>query len=333
MELSLQSKYKRREILAKRREIIEKEKLHIKDLIDPEEFSRLYSIYGSEFEQKEFAYAFLDIDNARYDTLIRGKKVSILSREYIPKEEFKSIREKLIDIYDLKAVSYNSSIELYENFGQRLSFKLFSEEVLGIDEKTLKSRNLKRSPNREIPVNFDIEPGEYATSHSEAEEMLMYVLNPEYILNLRKRVIYEEGLHIGESIDYEKFSELYAKYGKDMSEDVFSQEVLDINARSLGRMKGPKKFSTAILQNVEIPERYITTLRDKIAMLNKLEGGQLLEYTKLQEFHRKYARELLERDFAINVLEVESESYRFLPAGINSSVTILKSRETNFEAL
>lgn len=105
MELSLQSKYKRREILAKRREIIEKEKLHIKDLIDPEEFSRLYSIYGSEFEQKEFAYAFLDIDNARYDTLIRGKKVSILSREYIPKEEFKSIREKLIDIYDLKAVS------------------------------------------------------------------------------------------------------------------------------------------------------------------------------------------------------------------------------------
>ena len=333
MELSLQSKYKRREILAKRREIIEKEKLHIKDLIDAEEFSRLYSIYGSEFEQKEFAYAFLDIDNARYDTLIRGKKVSILSREYVPKEEFKSIREKLIDIYDLKAVSYNSSIELYENFGQRLSFKLFSEEVLGIDEKTLKSRNLKRSPNREIPVNFDIEPGEYATSHSEAEEMLMYVLNPEYILNLRKRVIYEEGLHIGESIDYEKFSELYAKYGKDMSEDVFSQEVLDINIRSLSRMKGPKKFSTAILQNVEIPERYITTLRDKIAMLNKLEGGQLLEYTKLQEFHRKYARELLERDFAINVLEVESESYRFLPAGINSSVTILKSRETNFEAL
>lgn len=68
----------------------------------------------------------------------------------------------------------------------------------------------------------------------------MYVLNPEYILNLRKKVIYEEGLHIGESIDYEKFSELYAKYGKDMSEDVFSQEVLDINIRSLSRMKGPK---------------------------------------------------------------------------------------------
>lgn len=333
MEISLQNKYKTREILAKRREIIEKEKLHIKELIDAEEFLRLYNKYGNGFEQKEFAYAFFDIDNAKYDPFMKGKKVSILSSEYVSKEEFRSIREKLIDIYDLKTVSYNSALKLYEDFGQRLSFKLFSEEVLGIDEKTLKSRNLKRSPNREIPVNFDIEPGEYAASHSEGEVMLMYALNPEHILNLRKKVIYEEGWHIGEDIDYEKFIQLYSKYGKDMSEDVFSQEVLDISARSLIRMKGPKKSSTAILQNVEIPEKYITTLRDKIVMLNKLEGGQLLEYTKLQEFHRKYAREFLERDFAINVLEVESESYRFLPAGINHSVTILKSRETDFEAL
>ena len=284
MELSLQSKYKSKEILARRREMIEKEKLHIKEGISYERFKQLYSKYGEGLEEKEFAYAFLDIDEIKYSNISTGQnsQTAILFKQYVSNEEFKNIRKKLIELYDLKVVSYNKAIELYEAFAGVLSFKLFSEEILGIDEKRLRSRNLKRYPDKEIDVNFDIESGEYARLKG-TEEVLMYTLNPEYIIELRKKIIYEEGLHIEESINYEKFSELYAKYGKDMNEVTFAQEVLDIGVRSLNKMKSPKKFSTIILQNVEIPKRYIMELRDKIAILNKLEGRSIIRIFKIAE--------------------------------------------------
>ena len=162
--------------------------------------------------------------------------------QYVSNEELKSIRAKLIELYDLKVVSYNKAMELYEKFGKMLSFKLFSEEILGIDEKIFKSKKIKKNPDREIEVNFDSEPGEFTSLDDTIKDMPIYVLNPEYILEIRKKIIYEDGLHIKESIDYEIFKELYNKYGKDMLELVFAQEVLDIGLKSLNRMKGPKKI-------------------------------------------------------------------------------------------
>lgn len=333
MELSLQSKLRTSEILNKRSEMIKKEKLHINDGINYERFQELYNKYGNGLEEKAFAYAFLDIDDLKYANLVKGQssQTAILAREYVSNEDFQTIRTRLIEGYGLNVVSYNKALELYEKFGDRLSFKLFSEEILGIPEKTLKSKNLKRYPDREIPTNFDINPGEFATSNGIQEEMPMYVLNPQYINSLRIKIVYEAGMQILESIDYEQFSQLYQKYGKHMTEIVFAQEVLDIGARSLNRMKSPKKYSTVIFQNVEIPKEYISSLRNKIVLLHKLEGGQFLEYSKIQEFHRKYGPEFTERNFAVEVLEVINENYR--PEGEKDKVTILNTRVTNYENL
>ncbi|MCI8309756.1 MAG: hypothetical protein HFJ45_06180 [Clostridia bacterium] len=332
MQLSLRSKYRSKEILARRQKMIEKEKLHIKDKISYERLKELYNKYGEGLEEKEFAYAFLDLDEVKYNNVSnKNSQTTILSMQYVSNEELKSIRAKLIELYDLKVVSYNKAMELYEKFGKMLFFKLFSEEILGIDEKIFKSKKIKKNPDREIEVNFDSEPGEFTSLDDTIKDMPMYVLNPEYILEIRKKIIYEDGLHIKESIDYEIFKELYNKYGKDMLELVFAQEVLDIGPKSLNRMKGPKKNSTIILQNVEISKEYIDILRNKIIVLNKLEGGQVLEYSKLREFNKQYAIEFLERDFAVDILDVKNENYR--PTGTNTSVTILNSKETNFEAL
>lgn len=333
MNLFIQNKFRTSEILGKRIEMIKKEKLHIKDGISYERFLELYEKYGQGLEEKDFAYAFLDIDDLKYENLSKGKssQTTILAREYVSNEEFQAIRTRLIDGYGLNVVSYNKSLELYKKFGDKLSFKLFAEEILGIPEKTLKSKNLKRYPDREIPVHFEIEPGEFANLNGTQDEIPMYVLDPKYINSLRNKMIYEAGMQILQSIDYEKFSELYESYGKDMSEVVFAQEVLDIGARSLNRMKSPKKFSTVILQNVEVQKEYIMSLREKIALIHKLEGGQFLEYSKIQEFHKKYGPEFTERYFAVEVLEIINENYR--PDGENDKVAILNTRVTNYENL
>ena len=96
MGLTIRSKFMSEEILKKRRQIIEKEKLHIQDELSKEEFENLYSKYGSGFDEKDFAWAFFDIDEAKFYNLEKRKikKASILSYEYVSNEEFANIRDQ-----------------------------------------------------------------------------------------------------------------------------------------------------------------------------------------------------------------------------------------------
>lgn len=49
-----------------RESIIEKENLHIEDLISHDEFLRLYNSYGEGLTEKEFADIFLDIKDTDF---------------------------------------------------------------------------------------------------------------------------------------------------------------------------------------------------------------------------------------------------------------------------
>lgn len=333
MELSLQSKYKSKQILAKRQEMIENEKLHIKDTITYERFKELYNKYGSGLEEKEFAYAFLDIENEKYKFLSNGECLvtTILSWQYFNEQEFINIREKLIVVYDLKhgdKMPYEQLLEMYNKFGDCLSMQLFFEEVLGIKSKVLKS--LKSGATKNGTINFNEEPGKDCKME---KSLSLYVLNPEYLLEIRKKIIYDDGFHIKENINYEKFMQLYDKYGKDMTVTVFAELILDISIRDVTRMKISDKTGRLIFKNVDVSKEYLKELQNKVVVLNKLEGGQLLEYSKLKELHRKYAVELLEKDFAVDILEIAGENYIPLAQGVNKSVIILSSRETNFSVL
>ena len=62
-----------------------KDFLDILDAHNQEEFENLYSKYGSGFDEKDFAWAFFDIDEAKFYNLEKRKikKASILSYEYV----------------------------------------------------------------------------------------------------------------------------------------------------------------------------------------------------------------------------------------------------------
>lgn len=245
MNISLESKFRTGEILDRRNEMIKNENLKSSSKMKYDKFLELYEKYGEGFEEKFFAYAFLDIEEARYVSsyIKKGSPTIVLSRQNV-------------------------------------------------------------------------------------------LSDSNHILDLRKKIIYDEGLHIGEVISYERICELYAKYGEGMTEADFIGEILDISARSLSRMKSSDKASTTIFGNVELPsEAEIKALRDRIAVLNRLEGGQILERSKIEEYHQKYAPEFLERYFVIEILDVKGENYNHFASGKNNAITILHNRVTNFEWL
>jgi len=341
MGLTIRSKFMSEEILKKRRQIIEKEKLHIQDELSKEEFENLYSKYGSGFDEKDFAWAFFDIDEAKFYNLEKRKikKASILSYEYVSNEEFANIRDQVIKSYDLKHGDrrpYKEILENFDEFGGRLSICLFLEEILGIKGSTIK--DFRKGNTANGTINFDSKPGEYNTFYKKSPKMPMYVLNPDYIYELRRRLFLEADSHIGDSVSYSKIQKLNEEYSPEFPENAFAQKVMGIGANSYNHFKQTKIENTTneiMFQDVDIPIEYVKALTDKIAILYKLEAGQLLEREKFQELYDRFGDILSRKLFAVLVLEMQSKKYiDTIEKKLYESTTILKSRKkTDFSAL
>lgn len=340
MEVTIKSKFASEEILEKRRQMINNEKLHIKDEISKKTFKNLYKKYGQGFDEIDFAWGFLDIDQLRYSNIESGKteKTPILVYEYVSNEEFENIRNEVIQAYNLKHGEKRTSeeiLEMYHKFGGRLSIGLFLEEILGIRSSIIK--NFKKGDVKNGKINFDSKPGEYNTFYKKKPDIPMYVLNPDYIYELRKKLFSEANLRVGDSISYEQLQALDKEYCPDLPEIVFAQKVIGMQTNSFNALKNHKSknpINELVFQDVDIPNEYIKEITDKIAILHKLEAGQLLEREKFYDFYDKYGGILSRQKFATLVLEISNKSYSDMINESSKSITILSSREkTDFNAL
>lgn len=340
MELTIKSKFASEEILEKRRQMIKNEKLHIKDEISMETLKNLYREYGQGFDEIDFAWAFLDIDQLRYTNIKSGKteKTAILVYEYVSNEEFENIRNEVTKEYNLKHGEKRSSeeiLEMYDKFSGRLSIGLFLEEILGIRSSIIK--NFKKGDVKNGKINFDSKPGEYNTFYKKKPDIPMYVLNPDYIYELRKKLFSEANLCVGDSISYEQLQALDKEYCLDLPEIIFAQKVIGMQTNSFNALKNHKSknpINELVFQDVDIPNEYIREITDKIAILHKLEAGQLLERERFYDFYDRYGGILSRQKFATLVLEISNKSYSDMINESSKSITILSSREeTDFDTL
>lgn len=136
---------------SKRKHLISSEKLHIDDQIDYQRFEELYTKYGSNLDEKEFAQYLLDIEYTKIRDLKRGKNkvTTILSKEYVSPKELEEIKQNLVSSYNLtpkSTVSYDTIMEMYEKVGGKLSFRLFVEEILGTTTQNVRSAKSTKKP-------------------------------------------------------------------------------------------------------------------------------------------------------------------------------------------
>ena len=76
---------------------------------------------------------------------------------------------------------------------------------------------------------------------------------------LRQEMIEKEKLHINDSINYEKFLELYNEYGKELSQEDFARIYLDISISNYYNLKSKKEIK--ILKEEEIEDEYICRIK------------------------------------------------------------------------
>ena len=224
----LQSKYRKTAIILEREfyldeefEEIRKQVLNLgltkKDRLNYKKLVELYNIYGRKFSLKTFAEEELTINAHRVDDLNSNKEseARILTREFEDKKTIRKIRESLAS--KEKKLHMNSQIKLSEfnelyqiyviNEGLELDRKAFALKVLGI--------------SNDVYGRFEGGKREKVFIFS------TYPINPEYIANLREKVIISENLYIDEPISAERFDELYENYAGVLTEEVFAEEILD----------------------------------------------------------------------------------------------------------
>lgn len=312
--LSLQSKLYEPDIVQRRNQMIEAENLHIKDTISYDEFQILYKKYGIGLNKKEFAKAFLDIDDkALYEIEKQGqdgRKTAILTNEYVSKEEFLSIKENVIHIYKLKPldiVNYDILIQMYNNCGKKLSLKMFAEKVLGVEwQVILNIRRGKRSKNIEV-----------------LSDKKQY---QDYIGQIKRKVLNSKnGIHIKDEISFEKFEELYREFEEIISKKEFAVNVLELDESSYYKLSSKKRKSVVIFKDYIINPNDIYCLREKVILKENLHIGDLISYDEFKMLYQKYGGILPEDLFAERILDVSLINLNYLKN--NNRVSILKNLE------
>lgn len=269
-----------------REKVIRKEKLHIGQTIDYEEFLRLFNKYAGILSQEIFAEEILDINAIGVKNMrVAGSNSAILQDIDVPKDYLEFLKDKVCRKEQLtfrQQFSRDEFYQIYDKYGGVLPERLFATEVLGIPEKSVSNLLLDRNKTRIF----------YSEDITDFEE-------------LRRRVIKQNFLHYGDSINYVGFLELKQKYAPTMSEIIFADKVLDISTKRLANIRNARKYHTQILLNEPLPsDEDILVLKRKILISNDMHIKDKINYAKIQELHRKYGGIMPEYMFADKIFDI-----------------------------
>lgn len=317
----------KRKLKSLREEMIRKEKFHINDLVDYNEFLELYSKYGTTLTEEEFAYSFLDLLKKDLYTL-KKNRCRILKREEVDDFEIAFLKLQLIKRFGLtKGLerSYIQLLQLYDAVPSKLPLVMFAESVLDVSSHSvscIKCNHTKNATifNKTSDIYFENKNPQELQKDIENQ----IVANRKRIQELKDSIALDRNLHIGDPITPVEFAEMYEIYGKrDYSAYDFARIILGL---SEGKARGiiNKKIDSAQVWNSEIVSLdYLLKLRKEIINKEQLHiNDRIKTYDDFQKLFKRYSGILSETMFAEEILDMTRASYKCLKAGKTEAIIL-----------
>lgn len=293
-------------IRKKQNEIISAERLHIGDTITLEEFYKLYEKYGKEISEGDFATKILQISSkSRFNAFKSGKNeyTTILEKYiYNPESEYKLrayvIKKENLHIDD--TIDYTRFKELHRKYGVPLSEEMFAEEILDITAVGVKNMRVAGSKSAIL---------------SEIE------IPQDYVLWLRDKIADENNLRQNQGITLEELKKLYQEYGGVLSQKLFAMKIFGVTQDSYNTLMCGNNQKVNILKEYN-PNRFVG-LRSRIILENDLKYGEEMEYSRFQNFQKRYAPNENSTVFAEKVFDISAREFYNLKYGSSKKVNIL----------
>lgn len=281
--------------------IIDEEGLRPNDKIDLDRLLYLHVKYGGRFPLKQFAYEVLNVNaHAVFDmNSKKDMKVAVLREHLQTRRQISQIKKDVVrnaGLHIREQITLVRFQELYEEYSKYgINERDFALRVLGISNDYFTRFKSGRRPVAEIWSTFPIDY--------------------KAIVTLREKVILEEGLYIEQAISPERFRELFEKYGGVLSEELFAEEILDINIEALKQSRR-RNENNIILTGIELTDKYVKELQRKIIAENGISpNNQLMSLGEINELRKKYAPMLTEKRFATIIMGIKYENYIQLSSG------------------
>lgn len=308
-----QEKLTEEETIEIRNKIIKEEKLKSESQIDYSRFKQLHEKYGGILSASQFAEDILDIPLSSFNN-IKTTNVVILKDELLDLKTLTDITNKVMDEYGLKigdTINYSLFLEIYNKHCGNMSKKQFQEDILDIYKTVF------------TEVNKDINKVIMSST----------TILEDYITELRKKVKLENRLCINGYIEKEKFEEIYAKYNGRLNIITFAEKILDIRNDVLYHLlKGTHKKAIILSKETRDYEYYIQ-LKEKMIKEFNLHIRDFIDYTQFTALYEKYGRDLIEKEFALLMLNIDTNNYYNIKYIKGAKTRILLGEEISLEKI
>lgn len=287
-----------------RKQIIEKEKLHISDRIKTyAEFQNLFRKYAGILSEQIFAEEILDMSVASYKTLKDGKTEAIILTDIdVPESFFEDAKKqikKIENVYNGKNITYEEFLQLYQKYGYVTCDTDFAQKVLNIPPASFNC--LKKGKYQTVRIFGKKVENQSRSNYEEDYDI-------EELKKLRQIVISENKLHIEQTISGKKFEELYEKYGFGMSKKLFADKILDINPNRLNAILRDEKDNATILTGEKLEREYLKSLRGMFFKSREHCTEDMINYEEFQRLYEIYGGKLSEVQFAEKILFITNSN-------------------------
>ena len=291
-----------------RLEIAEQYNLHVDDEISYTKFREVYEVYKGKFTESRFALEIFGIRQETWERLRSNNvKTKIFIQENLLEEEILQLRDKIIleeNLHCGDLISKDKFKELYNKYAGILSEKQFAEEIL------------------EMPLSAFSNISKNDISILKGEE-----LDLETILNITYKVMEDYNLKIRDRISYEDFLEIFHKYGGNMSQMQFAEDILDISSK----VAFTSTSNMMIMSSTVIPEDFILSLRKKIIEENKIYVNGSITKEEFEQIYSTYNHFMAKKDFAKEVLDINNSSFYNLLNGNIKTCTVFGNELLYYE--
>lgn len=316
-----------RNLELRRKTMIKEEKFHINDSITYNQFLELYSKYGSDLSEEEFAKVFLDLKKPDLYNL-KKDRCRILKKENIDEVEIAFLKLELIKRLNLtkgKEISYEELEKLYNFIPTKLSLVIFAEKVLDISSHSVSCIKYNTTKNATMFNKTDdifFENKEISELQKQIKESIL--INRNKIQELKEAIALDRNLHIGDSITALEFDEIYEIYGKKYFSDYdFARTILGISDGKARNLINKKIDSTEIWKDEIVSLDYLLKLRKIIIQEEQLHiKDRIKTYDQFKSLYREYSGILSEEMFADEILDMSKTSYKNLKQGKTETIIL-----------
>lgn len=327
---------KKRQVKVLRQEMIKKEKLHIHDVIDYQQFLELYNQYGQGVSEEVFGEIYLDLSRGDYYSL-KKNRCRILKNEEIDDEYIFFIKQYVIKNFELskeKTVSYEEIQQMYQSISTKLSETLFAEKILDISSHSLACIKYDKTDRATIFTKTDdIYFCKEIPKKAIRKEIRRKTREANTAIKEIKNTIAEDRkLHIGDQISYSQFQEIYEIYGKELyTEYDFAKTILGISEAKAKKIIYKKIEEIEIWKDETLDLDSLLEIRENTIKSEGLHIKDEITYEQFRKLYEKYAGKLSEEMFAEEILDISRVGFKNLKKGNSPNSIILRDIDISQE--